>query len=36
MTLSTTQEVFVDPFPKYLKTLFLEEDAVSAGFNNRG
>lgn len=32
-TISTpyiTQEVFVDPFPKNLEILFLEEDAVSA------
>lgn len=26
----TTQAVFVDPFPKNLETIFLEEDAVSA------
>lgn len=32
-TISTpfiTQEVFVDPFPKDLEILFLEEDAVSS------
>ena len=30
VALSTRQEVFVDPFPKDLETLFLEEDTLSS------
>lgn len=36
VTSYTTQEVFVDPFPGDLETLFLEKDTVSTGFTIKG